>query len=164
MNIANGFQPGRELVCGLQAGQQNDIVHLAGLSATLINRAYSPVTTKRGRAPAPFRAGAVLLSTGRNPARAGSRWRFSSSRHAGWVKSPVPTSPMPLRRAQKSRCGASPSRLVAREKRNGCEDRQDTFAGTLCQNRLNLASLYPVCTLCATASPVRRSLLAGRLP
>ena len=40
MNIANGFQPGRELVCGLQAGQQNDIVHLAGLSATLINRAY----------------------------------------------------------------------------------------------------------------------------
>ena len=57
-------------------------------------------------------------SSGRNrnsPAASGTSLAPSSSRHAGWVKSPVPTTPMPLRPAHQARCSRSQSRLHARE-------------------------------------------------
>ena len=39
-DISNGLQPGGKLVCGLQTGQKNDIVHLARFSTALVDRAY----------------------------------------------------------------------------------------------------------------------------
>src|SRR6478736_7105287 len=49
------------------------------------------------------------------PASAGTSFCLSSAHQAGWVKSPVATTPMPLRAAQAARCSRSRSRLVARE-------------------------------------------------
>ena len=49
------------------------------------------------------------------PGSAGTSLSFSSAAQAGWQKSPVPTTPMPLRAAQWARCSRSRSRLVARE-------------------------------------------------
>ena len=75
----------------------------------------SPLITKRGASPCTSqgkrRSGFNVYS----PSSAGSSAFSSSSRQAGWVKSPVATSAMPLRRAHKSRWGKSRSRLVARE-------------------------------------------------
>src|SRR5216684_412641 len=50
-----------------------------------------------------------------NPGSAGTSLSLSSAHQAGWVKSPVATTPMPLRAAQWARCSRSRSRLVARE-------------------------------------------------
>ena len=52
-----------------------------------------------------------------NPGSAGASCSFSSARQAGWVKSPVPTTPMPFLRAQMDRCCRSQFLLVARENR-----------------------------------------------
>src|SRR6478736_122446 len=49
------------------------------------------------------------------PASAGTSFCLSSAHQAGWVKSPVATTPMPLRPAHAARCSRSRSRLVARE-------------------------------------------------
>src|ERR1700732_5349940 len=45
----------------------------------------------------------------------GTSFALSSAAQAGWVKSPVATTAMPLRAAQWARCSRSRSRLVARE-------------------------------------------------
>src|SRR5215468_8207392 len=49
------------------------------------------------------------------PGSAGTSLSLSSAHQAGWVKSPVATTPIPLRAAQWARCSKSRSRLVARE-------------------------------------------------
>src|SRR5215467_1036083 len=57
-----------------------------------------------------------MSSRSRNrPGSAGTSFSLSSALHAGWVKSPVATTPIPLRAAQWARCSRSRSRLVARE-------------------------------------------------
>src|SRR3954453_16679428 len=49
------------------------------------------------------------------PAPASTRLSRRWSNHAGWVKSPVPSTAMPLRRAHQARFGRVRSRLQARE-------------------------------------------------
>src|SRR5262245_19442362 len=51
----------------------------------------------------------------KRPGSAGTSFCLSSAHQAGWVKSPVATTPIPLRHAQAARCSRSRSRLVARE-------------------------------------------------
>ena len=50
-----------------------------------------------------------------NPGSVGTSLSLSSARQTGWVKSPVATTPIPLRAAHAARCSRSRSRLVARE-------------------------------------------------
>src|SRR5919197_1555139 len=50
-----------------------------------------------------------------SPGSAGTRFARSSSAHAGWVKSPVPMTVMPLRLPHQARCSRSQSRLQALE-------------------------------------------------
>ena len=76
----------------------------------------SPETTKRGdtgNSHTSRRRASSLMRY--SPSSAGSSAADSSSRHAGCVKSPVPTSEMPLRLAHKSRFGMSAFRPVALE-------------------------------------------------
>ena len=64
------------------------------------------------------RSSTALSISGRRrnrPGSAGTSLSFSSARHAGWVKSPVPTMPIPFLRPQIARCSRSQFRLVARE-------------------------------------------------
>src|SRR5437763_5968727 len=49
------------------------------------------------------------------PGSAGTRVSLSSAAHAGWVKSPVPSTRRPLRSAHQDRCSISQSLLQARE-------------------------------------------------
>src|SRR5713101_6461534 len=49
------------------------------------------------------------------PGSAGTRVSLSSAAHAGWVKSPVPSTCRPLRSAHHDRCSMSQSLLQARE-------------------------------------------------
>src|SRR6266568_6446323 len=49
------------------------------------------------------------------PGSAGTRVSLSSAAHAGWVKSPVPSTRMPLGSAHQDRCSISQSLLQARE-------------------------------------------------
>ena len=55
----------------------------------------------------------------------------SSARQAGWVKSPVPTRPIPFRRAQKSRAAGTQSGLVARE-----------YLEWICRSAINISPLF----------------------
>ncbi len=72
---------------------------------------------------APWQDGGSWRSTSRSisgrsrksPGSAGISLARISSNHAGWVKSPVPTTVMPFRLAHRARCSKSASRLVARE-------------------------------------------------
>ena len=76
----------------------------------------SPVTTKRG-VPTPGISSdrrQASFSTYR-PSLSRSSFSASSARQAGWVKSPVPTRPMPFRLAHRSRCSGTHWALVARE-------------------------------------------------
>ncbi len=76
-----------------------------------------------GTGPARGRTAAGCRSTSRSisgrsrnsPGSAGTSLVRISSNQAGWVKSPVPTTVIPFRRAQSARCSRSASRLVARE-------------------------------------------------
>lgn len=49
------------------------------------------------------------------PGSAGISVSFSPSAQAGWVKSPVPATVMPLRSAHQARCSMAQSLLQARE-------------------------------------------------
>jgi hypothetical protein len=53
--------------------------------------------------------------TRNNPGSAGTRVCLSSAAHAGCVKSPVPSTLTPLRKAHRPRCSISQSLLHARE-------------------------------------------------
>src|ERR1700733_13844052 len=53
--------------------------------------------------------------TRNKPGSAGTRVSLSSAAHAGWVKSPVPSTRRPLRSAHQDRCSMSQSLLHARE-------------------------------------------------
>src|SRR5215469_5803341 len=79
---------------------------------------------RRKRISAVQLGGSVRLSrdasSGRSRNRPGSAGTSDSARwtaHAGWVKSPVPTTVTPFRAAHQARCGISESLLQAREYR-----------------------------------------------
>jgi hypothetical protein len=98
-----------------------------------------------------------------SPASGGTRLAFSSSAHAGWVKSPVPTTLMPLRSAPAARCGMSQSLLQARKNLSECGDRRGTcrFFGSSRRAVPGRRNRFRSCHAMCAHKPEHPLILAG---